>query len=37
MLVVRRDGEKPPQLDHETLRRQCRVDAAAVQVRIERT
>lgn len=35
--VVRREGERPPRLDHEALRRQCRFDAAAVRVRIERT
>lgn len=37
LVVVSRDGDRPPRLDHEALRRQCRVDAAAVQVRIERT
>jgi hypothetical protein len=37
LVVVSRDGDKPPRLDHEALRRQCRIEAAVVQVRIERT
>jgi hypothetical protein len=37
LVVVTRNGDQPPRLDHEALRRQCRVDAVAVQVRIERT
>jgi hypothetical protein len=35
-IVVIRNGADSPRLDHEVLRRQCRLDAASVQVRIDR-